>query len=180
MKNILLIGLLALAGAFPAKAQDTDSDFYQLKMTSLDGKEVDFSEFRGKKVLLVNTASKCGFTPQYEDLEALYKQYKDQGVVVLGFPSGDFMNQELKSSEEIAAFCKKNYGVTFPLFEKSSVKGEEKNPVFDWLTDKDRNGWNTEEPSWNFCKYLVDENGKLVAFYPSKVKPLSQDILSKL
>ncbi|QEC52712.1 glutathione peroxidase [Anseongella ginsenosidimutans] len=172
---LLLLAILPLTGL---KAQD--SGFYSLKMKNIKGEEVDFSQFRGKKVLLVNTASECGFTPQYEGLEELYKTYGKDGLVVLGFPANNFGGQEPGSNLEIASFCKENYGVTFPMFEKSSVKGGEKNEVFDWLTSKSANGWNEQEPTWNFCKYLVDEKGKLVAFFPSKVEPMSEEITSKL
>lgn len=171
----LLLAILPFAGL---KAQD--SGFYSLKMTNIKGEQVDFSRFRGKKVLIVNTASECGFTPQYEGLEQLHKTYGKDGLVVLGFPANNFGGQEPGSNSEIASFCRENYGVTFPMFEKSSVKGEEKNPVFQWLTSKSANGWNEQEPTWNFCKYLVDEKGKLVAFFPSKVEPMSKEITSKL
>ncbi|MDR1864295.1 MAG: glutathione peroxidase [Bacteroidales bacterium] len=155
------------------------SSFYKLSFTALDGKKVNFSGFKGKKVLIVNTASKCGHTPQYAELQTLSEQYKDK-LVVIGFPSNDFGKQEPGSNEEIAAFCRQNYGVTFLLMEKSSVKGDEKNAVYQWLTDSAKNGWNTEEPTWNFCKYLVDARGNLLKFYPSKVKPLSEDITGAL
>ncbi|CAM3439135.1 glutathione peroxidase [Pontibacter korlensis] len=152
------------------------SDFYTFKVNGLDGKEVDFSQYKGKKVLLVNTASECGYTPQYEGLQQLHETHGDE-VVVLGFPANNFGGQEPGSHEEIASFCQKNYGVSFQMFEKVSVKGEDKHPLYVWLTE---NAPGNEEPSWNFCKYLVDENGKVVAFYPSKVKPMDEELLSAI
>ncbi|WP_239022883.1 glutathione peroxidase [Pontibacter mangrovi] len=151
-------------------------DFYTFKMKTLDGKDVDFSQYKGKKVLLVNTASECGFTPQYEDLQQLHETHGDD-VVILGFPANNFGGQEPGSNEEIASFCQKNYGVTFQMFEKISVKGEDQHPLYTWLA---QNAPDHEEPSWNFCKYLVDENGKVVAFFPSKVKPMGEEMLSAI
>lgn len=145
--------------------------FYSLSAKNNKGETVDFEQFRGKKVLIVNTSSDCGYTPQYTDLEKLYEHYKDK-LVVIGFPANDFGEQEKGSNEEIASFCKINYGVTFPLMEKSTVvKKVQQNEVFKWLSDKTKNGWNDQEPTWNFCKYLVNENGELVNFYSSAVAP---------
>lgn len=150
--------------------------FYSLRMTGNNGADVDFSQFRGKKVMLVNTASDCGYTDQYNELQKLYDANKDK-LVILGFPANDFKEQEKGSDEQIAQFCKLNYGVTFPLMKKSQViSGAEQNPVFQWLTDPAKNGWNRRQPSWNFCKYLVDENGVLIRFFASSVSPLSSDI----
>ncbi|MDR1672914.1 MAG: glutathione peroxidase [Bacteroidales bacterium] len=171
--SICLLSLLMLAGI--AQAQD----FYDLSFTSLSGETVQFSTFKGKNVLIVNTASKCGYTPQYAELQTLSEQYKDK-LVVIGFPSNDFGKQEPGTNEEIAAFCQANYGVTFLMMEKSSVKGDTKNTVYQWLTAKEKNGWNSDEPAWNFCKYLVDDKGKLKKFYLSKVKPISEDITNEL
>ncbi len=178
---IYLLPLLFLGISLSSHAQDkkAKTSFYQLSFVSLDGKNVDFSTFKGKKVLIVNTASKCGFTPQYADLQTLYERYQGK-LIVIGFPSNDFGQQEPGSNEEIASFCQKNYGVSFLIMDKSSVKGEQKNTVYQWLTDKNKNGWNIEEPSWNFCKYLVDENGNLQKFYTSRVTPLSQDIVQEI
>jgi glutathione peroxidase len=154
--------------------------FYSLRAIANDGKETDFAQFKGKKLLLVNTASDCGFTGQYDDLEKLYGRYKDR-LIVLGFPANDFKQQEKGSDEEIAAFCKLNFGVTFPLFSKSSVvKGPGQNPVFQWLTDKNRNGWNEQAPTWNFCKYLIDEQGRLTHFFASAVSPLQEEVLRSI
>ncbi|WP_230680417.1 glutathione peroxidase [Pontibacter sp. 172403-2] len=152
------------------------SDFYDFTMTSLDGEEIDFSKYKGKKVLLVNTASECGFTPQYKDLQELQEKHGDD-VVILGFPANNFGGQEPGSNKEIATFCEKNYGVEFQMFEKISVKGDDKAPLYAWLQ---QNAPNHEEPSWNFCKYLVDEKGRVVAFYPSKVNPMGEEILAAI
>lgn len=156
------------------------ANFYDLKATLNNGKEVSFSDFKGKKVLLVNTASACGYTPQYDELEKLYEEYKDS-LVILGFPSNEFGGQEPGSDEEIAQFCKINYGVTFPIFSKSIVKKkQEQNPVFAWLTQPALNGWNDQEPVWNFNKYLVSEEGELEAYYPSGISPLGEEITSAI
>jgi glutathione peroxidase len=155
-------------------AQNTD--FYAFKVNSLEGKAIDLSQFKGKKVLVVNTASECGYTPQYADLQKLHETHGDQ-VVVLGFPANNFGGQEPGSEEQIAEFCQKNYGVTFQMMEKVSVKGDDRHPLYQWLA---KNSPNHEEPAWNFSKYLIDENGKVVAFYPSKVKPMGEEILTAI
>lgn len=153
------------------------SSIYDFKVEAIDGTTIDFSEYKGKKLLIVNTASKCGYTPQYEDLQMLHEKYGDK-LVILGFPSNNFMRQEPGSNLEIAEFCTKNYGVTFQMFAKLEVKGKDQHPLYKWLSSKDLNGWNDNAPSWNFCKYLVDENGKLVKFYKSGVKPMDQEIIN--
>lgn len=145
-------------------------NFYSLKAITNTGQEILFDKYRGKKVLLVNLASQCGFTPQYKELEQLHQQNKN--MVVLGFPSNDFGAQEPGSDKEIAEFCKINYGVTFQLFKKGNVKGNTKQPVYKWLSDANKNGWNNEQPKWNFYKYLVDENGNLLNIFSSSVSPL--------
>lgn len=155
------------------------SSFYDLKAKGIDGNEIDFSQYNGKKVLIVNTASKCGFTPQYKELEKFYKQYKNR-VEVIGFPCNDFGGQEPGQEEEIKNFCEKNYGVTFQLFSKISVKGKDQSPVYKWLTDPALNGWNKSAPVWNFCKYLINEHGELVGFYGSTVKPFDKNILEEI
>jgi glutathione peroxidase len=161
--------------AVPQKAPS----FYEFKMKANNGKEIDFSSFKGKTVLLVNVASKCGYTPQYKELEKLHQQYKDK-LIILGFPADNFGHQEPGSDEQIAEFCEINFGVTFQLFQKSSVRGKDQNPVFYWLSHKDQNGWNDKAPSWNFCKYLVNEKGELIAFFNSSISPLSDDIVKHL
>jgi glutathione peroxidase len=151
---------------------------YDFTVKTIDGKDVKMSKYKGKKILIVNTASKCGFTPQYKELEELSKKYAGK-VVVLGFPSNSF-NQELASNEEVSSFCEKNYGVTFPLFSTVSVKGDDATPLYKFLADKDKNGTVSDAPSWNFCKYLVNEKGQVVKFYPSKVKPLSDELVADI
>ncbi|MCP2045822.1 glutathione peroxidase [Pontibacter sp. HSC-36F09] len=152
------------------------NSFYTFKIESLEGKEIDFSKFKCKKVLVVNTASECGYTPQYADLQKLHETHGEQ-VVILGFPANNFGGQEPGSKEQIAEFCQKNYGVTFQMMEKISVKGDDQHPLYQWLK---KNSPNHEEPGWNFSKYLIDENGKVVAFYPSKVKPMGEEILAAI
>jgi glutathione peroxidase len=151
---------------------------YDFKFKTIDGKEVKLSSFKGKKVLIVNTASKCGFTPQYEDLEKLHQQYGKE-VVLIGFPAGNFGGQELSTNTEIKEFCKKNFGVTFLLSEKSSVKGEDISPLFAYLTSAENPDF-TGEIKWNFEKFLIDEHGKLVHRFRSKVTPMSEDITKNL
>jgi glutathione peroxidase len=181
MKKLLsfLTSILALASCTSQSARQRTSDapatsnasFYNFKLPELEsGAPIDFSTYKGKKIVLLNVASKCGYTPQYADWEAFHKQYGDK-VVVLGFPANNFMGQEPGSNEDIASFCSKNYGVTFPMFQKISVKGDDMHPLYQWLSQKDKNGWNEQAPSWNFCKYVVDEKGELVSFFPSGVKP---------
>jgi glutathione peroxidase len=152
---------------------------YKFKVEGLEGNTIDFSEFKGKKILVVNTASKCGFTPQYESLEKLYSQYSDK-LVVVGFPANNFGGQEPGTNEEIKEFCTKNYGVTFPMAAKVSVKGEDIAPIFKWLTDKSENGVMDSEIKWNFTKFLLDENGVLIAKFDSDVVPLSDKITAYL
>ncbi len=158
----------------------SNNSIHQFKIQLLNSEEVfDLSQFKGKKILLVNVASKCGYTHQYEDLQALSEQYKDK-LVVIGFPCNQFLGQEPGSEEEIATFCQKNYGVTFPITTKIDVKGKEQHPIYTFLTSKDQNGLGDFTVSWNFNKFLVDENGKLIAHFDSKVKPLSEEITALL
>ena len=153
--------------------------FYDFKLRSIDGKDIDFTIYKGKKVLIVNTASACGYTPQYAALQELHETYKDK-LAVLGFPSNNFGGQEPANNSEIGLFCSKNYGVTFQLFEKSDVTGTNQNPLYKWLTDRNQNGWNTEAPNWNFCKYLINEEGGLMKFYSSAIDPMSDEIIKQL
>ncbi len=155
------------------------TSFYHFTVRSLDGQPVPMERFRGKKIVVLNVASKCGYTPQYADWEKFYREHQER-VVVLGFPCNDFLGQEPGSAEEIAEFCQKNYGVTFPMFEKVHVKGDDKAPIYRWLTDPQQNGWNSQEPTWNFCKYLLNEKGELTHFFGSKVKPDSPEFMSAL
>jgi len=152
---------------------------YDFKITSIDGGTIDFSKFKGKYILIVNTASKCGFTPQYKGLEKLYKDYGDK-LVIVGFPSDNFHDQEFHDNKDIKAFCEKNYGVTFPLTTRVDVKGSDITPIFDYLTHKSQNGQLDAEISWNFNKFLIDPHGKLLAHFDSKVTPESQEIVHYL
>jgi glutathione peroxidase len=152
---------------------------YDFTVKTIDGKEVQLSQYKGKKLLIVNVASECGYTPQYKELEELYKKHGDR-VMVLGFPANNFGGQEPGSNEQIATFCEKNFGVTFPMFAKISVKGADTNPLYQFLADKARNGAISDAPDWNFCKYLVDEQGQVVGFYPSKVKPMSDELVAAI
>lgn len=154
--------------------------FYSLKSTANNGSDYDFRQLKGKKVLIVNTASNCGFTSQYDQLQELSEKYKDK-LLIIGFPANDFKEQEKGNDEEIAQFCKSNFGVTFPLMKKSSVrKGSEQNDVFKWLSDSAKNGWNNKQPSWNFSKYLVNENGNLVHYFDPAVSPLSKEVIEEI
>ncbi|WP_164110710.1 MULTISPECIES: glutathione peroxidase [Sphingobacterium] len=157
-----------------------NTSFYNLSVTLNNGEKLNFSSLKGKKVLLVNTASKCGYTKQYEDLEKLSKAYKDK-LMIIAFPANDFANQENGSDEEIAQFCKSNYGVTFPIAKKAGViKNAEQQEVFKWLSDKQLNGWNDQEPEWNFSKYLISEDGQLLHYFKSSVAPLDQKMIDAI
>ncbi|MCB0790384.1 MAG: glutathione peroxidase [Flavobacteriales bacterium] len=151
--------------------------FYSLSATDIDGGKVDMSRFKGKVVMVVNTASKCGYTPQYADLQALYAKYGGDHFVIIGFPSNDFMHQEPGTEAEIAAFCEKNYGVTFPMMSKIDVKGRGMHPVYQWLTREDQNGLMDNKVSWNFNKFLIDAQGRLVGHWGSSTKPDDPEIV---
>ena len=154
--------------------------FYSLKGTLNDGTELDFATLKGKKVLLVNTASNCGYTNQYDDLQKLYDENRDE-LLVIGFPANDFKEQEKGTDDEIAEFCKLNFGISFPLMKKSVVKkNAEQNEIFKWLTDSSKNGWNNKAPSWNFAKYIVNEEGVLTNYFGSSVSPLSKDVIKAI
>jgi glutathione peroxidase len=153
------------------------SGFYDFKVKTLEGSDFDFATLKGKKVMIVNTASKCGFTPQYKDLEEVYVKYQDN-LVIIGFPANNFASQEPGTAAEIRKFCTENYGVTFPLMEKISVKGNDMAPIYKWLTSKKENGVMDSEVKWNFQKYLIDENGKLVDVVYSKDKPTSDKVIA--
>ncbi len=161
-------------------SSSAQNSFYDFTVKDINGSNFPFSQLKGKKVMIVNTASKCGFTPQYADLEKLYEEYQDKGLVIIGFPANNFANQEPGSNDKIKSFCEKNYGVTFPMMSKISVKGPDISPVYQWLTQKDQNGEMNTEVGWNFHKYLINENGELVASLPSKVKPYSEEVIAFL
>ncbi len=173
---------------FPAKNAFLSNDkniipttsFYNLKATSIDGKEISFSTFKGKKVMIVNTASDCGYTAQYDELEKLYQQNKNN-LIIIGFPANDFKEQEKKSNDEIATFCKRNYGVSFLLMQKSHVlKNAEQNEVFNWLTHASKNGWCNQQPIWNFNKYIINETGILTNFASNNISPLDKRIVKAI
>ncbi|RIJ47740.1 glutathione peroxidase [Maribellus luteus] len=167
MKKTILLNLLMLI-VIMSYGQ---SGFYDFVVKDIEGKDFKLSSLKGKKVLVVNTASKCGLTPQYKQLEELYKTYGGEQFVIIGFPANNFANQEPGSNEDIMEFCEKNYGVTFPMMEKVSVKGDDICPLYQWLTQKSKNGKMDSKVSWNFQKYLIDEEGNLVDVVEPKVKP---------
>ena len=163
----------------PASSGIAQTSFYDLTVEDIDGGLIKMSDYKGKFVLCVNVASKCGFTPQYKDLEALYERYQDN-LVIIGFPCNQFLGQEPGDNTKIKGFCEKNYGVTFPLTTKIDVKGKQQHPVYQWLTSQEVDGRTGHEVKWNFHKFLVSPEGQLIAVYPSKVNPLSPEILSRL
>ncbi len=173
MKYIFSIAAFIMLSAFNLPGVNSIHSF---KVKSIEGKTIDFSSFKGKKILVVNTASKCGYTPQYDALQKVYNQYKDK-LVIVGFPANNFGGQEPGSDSEIQDFCKANFGVSFPMASKVSVKGSDMAPIYKWLTSKAENGVLDAEVGWNFGKFLLDENGKLLQYFPSKVKPDSDEIL---
>ena len=173
--SLLLLAIVALS-AFTLKLPT--ASFYDLKAKTIDGKDFSFADLKGKKVMVVNTASKCGYTPQYEDLEKLYKAYKDKNFVIIGFPANNFGKQEPGTNSKIKEFCRKNYGVTFQMMEKIDVKGDDMNAVYKWLTSKELNGKMDSSVKWNFQKYLIDENGNLVDVSYSKDKPMDDKIVN--
>ncbi len=152
-------------------------NIYQFKVEDLSGKIFDFASLKGKKVMIVNTASKCGLTPQYKDLEAIYKEYKDKGFVIVGFPANNFASQEPGTNEEIASFCQLNYGVTFPMMDKVSVKGDDMCAIYQFLTQKEKNGLQDSNVEWNFQKYLINENGELVKVIAPKTLPTDPSVV---
>ncbi len=155
------------------------NSIYEISLKSIDGKSINLGQYKGKKILIVNTASKCGFAPQMEELQKLHELHGDK-LVVLGFPSEDFGGQEYDNDASIGEFCIRNYGVSFQLFAKSSVSGENSNQLFKWLTNKDENGWNDKCPNWNYCKFLINEKGELEKCFTSAVSPLSEQVMSSL
>ena len=174
--GVVTMGIFALLSEklFSSPEKKVTGSVYDFSVNSLDGTAIDFKRFKGKNLLIVNTASKCGYTPQYETLQQLHETYGDR-VVVLGFPANNFLWQEPGSNAEIASFCKVNYGVTFQLFEKISVKGRDQHPLYKWLTAK-----SGKKPTWNFCKYLVNTQGEVIGFYGPKVSPLDEVILKRI
>ncbi len=170
MKKLTIILLVLLFAASGLMAQE--KTLYDFEVQDISGENYDLSQHQGKKVLVVNTASKCGLTPQYEDLEKLYNEYKNSGFVVLGFPANNFMGQEPGSNDEIAEFCQVNYGVTFPMMSKISVKGDDIHPLYKWLTEKTMTG-----VKWNFHKFMINEDGTIAGWAKPKTKPFDSDII---
>ena len=186
MNLMLLISILGLFGCnrnvqttVPGGAAPVE-DLYALSATDIHGKPFALAQLKGKKILIVNTASECGYTPQYKQLQELYGAYKDKGLVILGFPCDQFGGQEPRSEQQIESFCQKNYGVTFPLMSKVEVKGEGQHPIYRWLTSKALNGAMDASVKWNFHKFLVDEEGRLVMSMESSVSPLDERVLNWL
>ncbi len=159
-------------------SQISKGPVYQFQVNDIYGDGFDFSELKGKKIMIVNTASKCGFTPQFADLQELYEKYKDKKFIIIGFPSNDFLNQDPGTNEEIAEFCKVNYGVTFPMMEKIVVKGDEMHPVYQYLTNEEYNGYGNSKVKWNFQKYLINEEGFLVDVIGTRTNPLDDRIIN--
>jgi glutathione peroxidase len=176
MKHSIFI-LSILCSVTLLNAQTTKQSIHQFKVTDLYGEPFDFSTLKGKKIMVVNTASKCGLTPQYKQLQEIYETYKDSNFVIVGFPANNFMSQEPGENEEIASFCEKNYGVTFPMMSKISVKGDDMHEVYQFLTQEAKNGVEDSKVSWNFQKYLLDENGYLVKVISPRTLPNNEEII---
>lgn len=174
-KNIFSIVIISLLMVTSAIAQNS---FYDYSVKDINGNDFPFSQLKGKKVMIVNTASKCGYTPQYADLQKIYDEYGGDDFVIIGFPANNFAKQEPGSNESIKDFCERNYGVSFPMMSKISVKGNDIAPIYQWLTSKEKNGKMDSEVDWNFQKYLIDEKGQLVSVFKSKVKPDSEEIIA--
>lgn len=179
MKNILVLSLIWCCAIVSAQNVNEmkDTSIYQFTVQDINGDDFPLSELKGKKVMIVNTASKCGLTPQYELLESIYNTYKFQNFVIIGFPANNFANQEPGSNQEIAEFCQANYGVSFPMMSKISVKGDDIHPLYKFLTQKDKNGLEDSEVAWNFQKYLIDENGQLAKVISPKTLPTDKSVI---
>jgi glutathione peroxidase len=175
MKKLLMVLFFGLT-----MVSYSQKSFYDFKVENIDGNKFDLASLKGKKVLVVNTASKCGNTPQYEDLQKLYEKYGGDKFVIIGFPANNFMKQEPGTNDEIKEFCQVNYGVTFPMMAKISVKGDDIHPLYQWLTTKELNGVLETSVKWNFQKFMIDENGKLIGVVDPKEKPFSEIIINWL
>ena len=188
MKYYILLGLFLIVGckvsdtiveekvAIPT-IQEGKKSIYDYSVKDINGEDFSFSKLKGRKIMIVNTASKCGLTPQYEILQNIYEKYKKTGFMIIGFPANNFMSQEPGSNEDIKKFCKGKFGITFPMMAKVSVKGKEKDPIYKFLTEKEFNGVMDSKVTWNFQKYLIDENGFLVKSVSPKVKPMDEEII---
>jgi glutathione peroxidase len=177
MKKIVYFLFIAIAFSF-ITSDSTKGTIHSFKVKTLEGGDFDFASLKGKKIMVVNTASKCGLTPQYEQLEEIYKKYKDHNFVIVGFPANDFAKQEPGTNEEIGEFCKKNYGVTFPMMDKVTVKGKEMCEIYKFLTTKELNGFEDSSVKWNFQKYLLNEKGELVKIVPPGTLPNDASIIN--
>ena len=176
-KLILLFLIGIMIGKAQTKKQMNDQTIYQFEVEDITGKAFPLSNLQGKKVMIVNTASKCGLTPQYKELEALYQQYKDKDFIIIGFPANDFLKQEPGTNEEIATFCQVNYGVSFPMMSKISVKGKDMHPLYQFLTQKSKNGVADSKVSWNFQKYLIGKDGHLEKVIAPKTQPYDPEVI---
>lgn len=182
MNKLIILTLMGLFSFFKSNAQVTEikppvTSIFDIQINSLEGDSIDLTSFKGKKLLIVNVASKCGFTPQYKDLQELHELYGEK-LVIIGVPCNQFLSQEPGGAEEIATFCERNYGVTFLITEKVDVKGKDQHPLYTWLTDKSKNGSQDSSVKWNFQKYVISENGELEGVFGSKVNPMSDEIQS--
>ncbi len=173
-RRILLSGLLIMMMV----TVNAQTNFYDFTVKDINGEDYPLSQFKGKKVLVVNTASKCGLTPQYEGLQELYEKYGGDDFMIIGFPANNFLKQEPGSNEEIATFCSINYGVSFPMMSKISVKGDDQHPLYLWLTSESENGLEDSKVSWNFQKYMIDEEGQLLGHFSPKTKPDNEELVS--
>ena len=179
MKLINITLLIFMIATLSAKSQnEQDTSIYQFKVENLEGDEFDFNNLKGKKIMVVNTASNCGLTPQYKKLQALYEKYKNDNFIIVGFPANNFLFQEPGTDEEIAVFCEKNYGVTFPMMSKISVKGSSMHPLYAFLTQKIKNGILNSSVSWNFQKYLINTNGELAKVISPRTQPDDPSVIS--
>jgi glutathione peroxidase len=176
--KVLLILVSLLTQLSINNPQEKSTSFYDFKMKTIDGKDFDFAQLKGKRVMIVNTASECGYTPQYQQLEELYKTYGGDKFVILGFPANNFGHQEPGTDAEIKTFCTKTYSVTFPMFSKISVKGDDIAPLYKWLCNISMNGVSNATVQWNFNKFLIDENGHWISWHPSKATPQDVDIIN--
>ncbi len=178
MKLILTLLVFMIATETTFSQNEADSTIFQFRVKNLEGQDFDFSTLKGKKVMIVNTASKCGLTPQYKKLQALYEKYGEEEFVIVGFPANNFLRQEPGSDEEIAAFCESNYGVTFPMMSKISVKGKDMHPIYEFLTQESKNGIVNSSVSWNFQKYLINPDGRLARVVSPRTQPDDPSVIS--
>ncbi len=177
MKKIILIFILAIANIYSQKSNQKMNTIYDYKVKDIDGDEFDFASIKGKKIMVVNVASECGLTPQYKQLQEVYNKYKTKNFIIIGFPANNFAGQEPGTNTEIASFCTKNYGVTFPIMSKISVKGTDIHPVYEFLTKKEKNGVQDNEVQWNFQKYLIDEKGNVSKVIEPRTLPNDPSII---